>query len=51
VSDVTLSYESLLDQDLNWAMSEGSRFFNEQSEVHKTLKRITERLAELGIPR
>lgn len=50
MSDVTLSYESQLDRDQRWAMSEGERYFNEKSETHVTLRRICKRLHELNIP-
>jgi hypothetical protein len=50
MSEVSLSYESRLDQDLRWAMSEGERFFDEKSETHETLRRICKRLNELNIP-
>jgi nucleotidyltransferase AbiEii toxin of type IV toxin-antitoxin system len=44
------SYEEHLDADLEWAMSEGSRFFEGRGAVQEALKRITSRLNELGIP-
>ena len=43
------TYESLLNDDLNWALQEGSMHFESDSAVHKTLRRIAERLAELNI--
>ena len=43
------TYESLLNNDLNWALHEGSMHFEGESAVHKTLRRIAERLAELQI--
>jgi hypothetical protein len=43
-------YEQLLDRDLNWALREGSRHFEEGSAVHKALRKITRRLDALGIP-
>jgi len=42
-------YEDRLDREREWAMSEGSKFFQGTSEVHLTLKRITQKLGELGI--
>jgi hypothetical protein len=42
-------YEDRLEREREWAMSEGSRFFQGTSETHGTLKKITERLGELGI--
>jgi hypothetical protein len=51
VSRQTLvTYEQLLSQDLEWALSEGSLFFEGRGSVQETLKRITRRLDELGIP-
>jgi hypothetical protein len=43
------SYRERLDRDLDWAMDEGERYFQGTSEAHKSLRRITQRLAELGI--
>lgn len=43
------SYESLLNGDLNWALLEGSMHFEGTSAVHRTLKRLAERLEELGV--
>jgi hypothetical protein len=45
-----LTYEQKLDADLNWALDEGSMHFSESNQVHKTMRRLTERLRELGIP-
>jgi hypothetical protein len=45
-----LTYEQLLDRNLDWALREGSMHFEKESAVHKTLRRITCRLDELGIP-
>ncbi len=44
------TYEALLDRDPRWALSEGSRHFEEDSAVFKALHRIAQRLAALGIP-
>jgi len=43
------TYETLLNADLNWALQEGSMHFEGNSAVHKTLRRIAERLTELDI--
>lgn len=43
------SYESQLNGDLNWALIEGSMHFEGTSAVHRTLRRITERLEQLGV--
>jgi hypothetical protein len=45
-----VTYEQLLNQDTRWALSEGSLFFEGRGHVQETLKRITTRLEELGIP-
>jgi hypothetical protein len=45
-----VTYEEQLNRDLRWALLEGSMHFEQQSAVHKTLRRITRRLDELGIP-
>jgi hypothetical protein len=44
------SYEKRLDQNPEWALSEGSRFFEEKSAVQTTLRRIARRLDELNVP-
>src|SRR3954454_13644950 len=43
-------YEELLNRDPRWALSEGSRHFEENSAVFKALHNITSRLKALGIP-
>ncbi len=43
-------YEELLNHDPRWALSEGSRHFEEDSAVFKALHNITSRLRALGIP-
>jgi hypothetical protein len=47
---VLVPYESRLDRDSRWALSEGSRFFEEKSAVQESLRNITRRLNELAIP-
>src|SRR6476661_9463486 len=44
------SYEELLDSNEGWALSEGSRHFDEKSAVFSALQRIARRLDELQIP-
>ena len=44
-----ISYERQLDDNLQWALREGSMHFEGESAVHKTLRRLVERLDELGI--
>ena len=43
-------YEERLNRDLRWALSEGSRHFEESSAVFEALHKVTSRLNELGIP-
>lgn len=43
-------YEQRLSQSISYVLDEGGRLFVGTSEVNKTLKRITKRLDELGIP-
>jgi hypothetical protein len=45
-----IAYEDKLNSNLDWALREGSMHFDERNEVHKTLKQITRRLSEAGIP-
>jgi hypothetical protein len=44
-----LDYTKRLDSDLDWALREGGMFFQGESEVQKSLRRITGRLNDLGI--
>jgi hypothetical protein len=43
-------YEQILDHDAHRALLEGSMHFEKGSAVHETLRKITRRLDELGIP-
>jgi hypothetical protein len=43
-------YEEQLSRDLEWALVEGSRHFDERSNVSHTLRRIAQRLTELQVP-
>ncbi|HEX4590099.1 MAG TPA: hypothetical protein VH120_09240 [Gemmataceae bacterium] len=45
-----ISYEEKLDRDLDWALREGSMHFENRNAVHKTLRRITQKLDELRVP-
>jgi hypothetical protein len=45
-----LTYEQKLNANLEYALREGSMHFEEKNAVHETLRRITRRLNELGIP-
>lgn len=47
---VMLTYEQKLDQNLRWALNEGGKHFENQSAVHTAMRRICQRLDELGIP-
>jgi hypothetical protein len=44
------TYEQQMSQDLGWAMTQGSLFFEGQGKVQETLRRITRRLEDLEIP-
>lgn len=45
-----VAYETRLNADPRWALSEGSRHFEERSAVQDTLRGIARRLNDLGIP-
>jgi hypothetical protein len=45
-----VSYNERLDRDPRWALSEGSSHFEGTSKVQIALRRIAERLNELGVP-
>src|SRR5262245_27428110 len=47
---VMLTYEERLDADLRWALDEGDRYFQKTSLPQQALRRIAQRLDELGIP-
>jgi hypothetical protein len=47
---VELHYEQRLNEDPRWALSEGSRHFDEKSAVHAALRKICSQLNDLGIP-
>ena len=44
-----LDYTKRMNADMNWALREGGMFFQNESEVQKSLRRIAERLNVLGI--
>jgi hypothetical protein len=44
------TYEQRLNADPRWALMEGSMHFEEESAVQKSLRRIAEKLDELGVP-
>ena len=43
-------YEDLLNENRRWALDEGSRHFDKDNRVHRTLRKIATKLNELGIP-
>jgi hypothetical protein len=45
-----LPYEERLKRDLRWALSEGSRHFEEKSKVFLALRKISTCLTEIGVP-
>ena len=45
-----ISYEQSLNDNWGRALSEGSRYFEEKSAVQDSLRKITKRLGDLGIP-
>ncbi|HKI36908.1 MAG TPA: nucleotidyltransferase family protein [Gemmataceae bacterium] len=45
-----IAYEEKLRKNLRWGFMEGSMHFENESKVHKTLRKITNRLDKLGIP-
>jgi len=45
-----LSYENRLTNDARWALSEGSKFFEDKSAVQNALYKVTSRLNQLAIP-
>src|SRR2546425_2667542 len=44
------TYEQRLADNLEWALIESSKFFEERGAVHEALRRIAQRLDELGVP-
>jgi len=47
---MTVAYERLLADRLDWALREGSMHFEEKSAVYLTLRKIAHRLRELEVP-
>jgi len=45
-----IAYEQRLKQERRWALNQGGWHFHKESDVFKTLHRITRRLKDLGIP-
>jgi hypothetical protein len=50
VQDGVIAYERDLDNNWERALSEGSRFFEEKSAVQDSLRKITRKLDDLGVP-
>ena len=48
--DDVVPYETRLSQDRRWALSEASRFFQGEGGVQETLRAVTKRLNDLGVP-
>ena len=48
-STTELDYTQRMNADINWALREGSMFFQNEGEVQKSLRRVTARLNALGI--
>jgi len=47
---MTNAYETRLNRDLQWALREGSMFFEQKGGLHFALRKITQRLGELNVP-
>ena len=47
---MSAAYETHLSRDLQWALREGSMFFEQRGGLHLALRKITQRLSELNIP-
>jgi hypothetical protein len=47
---MTVAYERLLADRLDWALREGSMHFEEKSAVYRTLREIAQRLRDLDLP-
>ncbi len=50
IASEVIPYEQLLKQDRRWGLNQGGSHFQKDSEVFKTLYRITKRLKDLDIP-
>lgn len=44
-----VTFETLLNRDVNWALDEADRYFAERGSVHQTLRRLANRFDELGV--
>jgi hypothetical protein len=45
-----IAYEQKLRRDLGWGFMEGSMHFEQESAVHKTMRKVIKRLEDLGVP-
>ena len=45
-----ITYEQRLNQDSRWALTEGSIFFEDKGAVQQAMRRIANRLEEIGVP-
>jgi hypothetical protein len=45
-----ITYEEKLNRNIDWALREGSMHFDQDSSVHRSLRRVCQRLENLGIP-
>jgi len=50
MAPMIVAYETHLNRDLQWALREGSMFFEQKGGLHLALRKITQRLGELNIP-
>src|SRR5687768_8160102 len=50
IAPAVVPFERRLDASLEWAMSEGSLFFEDRGKVQESLRRVTQHLNDLGIP-
>jgi len=48
--EAMIAYETRLNQDRRWALREGSKHFERESAVYKSLEKIVRRLEDLGVP-
>ncbi|QJW93377.1 nucleotidyltransferase family protein [Frigoriglobus tundricola] len=48
--EIVVPYELRLNANPRWALLEGSMHFEKESKVHDSLRRITKRLDDLGVP-
>jgi hypothetical protein len=45
-----ITYEEKLNRNIDWALREGSMHFDQDSSVHRSLRKVCQRLENLGIP-